>query len=100
MGEPVSTASMPRTMPSVELMAMQRTTSSPSCWATSQTSLAAVALDLDGVEQVGQVTGREADVQHRADDLHDGTNVLFLHSVDSFPLQRLGAGNDFCDLPA
>ena len=37
-GAPVSTASAPLASPSVELMAMQRTTSSPICCATSATS--------------------------------------------------------------
>ena len=35
MGAPVSRACMPRDMPSVGRMEMQRTVSSPVCWATS-----------------------------------------------------------------
>ena len=34
-GAPVSTAAMPRDMPSVECMEMQRTSPLPSCWSVS-----------------------------------------------------------------
>ena len=78
MGSPVSTASVPRTRPSVELMAMQRTTLSPICCATSATiSLGRRCSIVNGVEQVRQLAVREADVQHRADDLHDRADVFF-----------------------
>ena len=46
--------------------------------------LLAVVFQLNGVEQVGQLTVLEADVQYRSDDLYDGSDVFFWHSIHSF----------------
>ena len=46
--------------------------------------LAAFALDLYGVEQVGQVAVRKPDVQNRADDLHNDAVMLLLHRETPF----------------
>ena len=41
--------------------------------------LAVPVLNFNGREQVGQLAIREADIQHRADDLHDGSDIMLIH---------------------
>ena len=68
---------MPRTSPSVELIATQRTWLSPTCSAdlgVTSMPLAGV-LDADGVEQAGQLVGLEGHVYRRPDHLHDSSDV-------------------------
>ena len=82
-GSPVSTASVPRTRPSVAAMAMQRTTLSPMCWATSTISFLPL-FPVQRVQKGGQFTVPESDVQYRSHDLYDLSDVFFWHSTHSF----------------
>ena len=79
MGAPVSVIVMPRTRPSVEDMAMARTTPSPRCCWTSSVSFSGLAGggEFDGERLVdgGHVLRRELDVDDGADDLDDFADV-------------------------
>ena len=87
MGAPPSTTSMPRTSPSVELIATARTWESPSSCCTSQvtdTSLPAgfFARNLQSIVDFGHFAGGELRVHNRANDLRNVANVCFLCSGD------------------
>ena len=83
-GPPVSTAFIPRTIPSVGSIATQRALFSPRCCSISAIDVdghpapGAVVLDADGV-----VDGRDAllelDVEDWTDDLDDAPDVLCCH---------------------
>ena len=79
-GAPVSTAFMPRCMPSVGFIATVRTRFSPRCCSTSHddVDLSALALadDPDGVVDRGQLPAREFDVDDGPDDLDDLADLL------------------------
>ena len=91
-GAPVSRTSMPRSRPSVEPRATQRTRPPPRCCCTSprgcRARLAGTVrrhLDVEGVVDRRQVLLRELGVERRADDLRDFAVVVAVVRSGRFP---------------
>ncbi len=79
-GAPVSFTGMPRTRPSVMSMAMQRTTLSPRCWATSTMRLSSWSsmagfVMVRAFRMVGSLPFFELHVDNRPDDLYNRSDI-------------------------
>ena len=59
-GAPVSSASMPRVKPSVELIAIQRVTLSPKCCITSTTKSISMSPDLPLIVTAFKISGKDS----------------------------------------
>ena len=76
-GSPVSTAWVPRTNPSVVSIAIVRTTVSPTCWATSRTSLPPGRSTCNAWYADRRQFAVKMHVDDRADDPCDRTDAVF-----------------------